>query len=305
MPAYHPARRGQWPAMPELTIAPWTQSERFRDPARRLMFYLGTHRPWWLAQCPVPLCISAHTLANYRGRRRPELTGVPYIIDSGAFTEIRDYGRWRWDEDEYGGMIYRLMEVCGYPPTFVAPLDYPCEPQVVARSGLSVLEHQEWTLESYRYLAREFPAAPWMPVLQGWLPEEYERHDAMYRKAGIKLGALPRVGLGSVCRRGSIRQIGDIAGGFARRGYRLHGFGLKSSALRAYARYFVSADSLAWSQVARVNEMRLAGCRHAGPCNNCPRWAMRWRERVIAAIRASENYVPPGKRKVTADVHSE
>ena len=296
MPAHHPARRGQWPAMPELTITPWTQSERFRDPARRLMFYLGTHRPWWLAKSPVPLCISAHTLANYRGRRGPEISGVPYIIDSGAFTEIRDHGTWRWDEDEYGGMIYRLMEDCGYPPCFVAPLDYPCESQVLARSGLSVREHQEWTLESYRYLAREFPAAPWMPVLQGWTPEDYARHDAMYRKAGIELGALPRVGLGSVCRRGSIRPVGVIAGMFAGRGYRLHGFGLKSTALRAYASYFASADSLAWSYEARVTERRLPGCRHAGPCNNCPRWAMHWRERVIGAIRASEGYVPPNTK---------
>ena len=77
-------------------------------------------------------------------------------IDSGAYTEIRDHGTWRWNEDSYGGMVYRLMSDCGYP-IFVAPLDYPCEPDVVARSGLSVLEHQEWTLESYLYLAREFP----------------------------------------------------------------------------------------------------------------------------------------------------
>ncbi len=35
--------------------------------------------------------------------------------------------------------------------------------------------------------------------------------------------------------RGSIREIGAIAKHFARRGYKLHGFGLKTSALRAYA----------------------------------------------------------------------
>jgi len=72
-------------------------------------------------------------------------------------------------------------------------------------------------------------------------------------------------------RRSSIREIGAIAGHFARRGYKLHGFGLKASALRAYASYFVSADSLAWSYQARVTDMRLPGCRHRGPCNNCPR----------------------------------
>lgn len=50
--------------------------------------------------------------------------------------------------------------------------------------------------------------------------------------------------------------------------------------------------SLAWSQQARVTEVRLPSCRHSGPCNNCARWALRWREDVIAAIRASENYIP-------------
>lgn len=67
---------------------------------------------------------------------------------------------------------------------------------------------------------------------------------------------------------------------------------MKTSALRAYAPNFSSADSLAWSQQARVTSMRLPGCQHAGPCNNCPRWALGWREDVIAAIRASENYYP-------------
>lgn len=292
MPDHTPTARAQWPSLHDITITPWTQSQRLRDPARRLLFFTGTHRPWWLAHSPVPLCVSAHTLSTYvPGGRGMPIAGVPFAVDSGAYTEIRDHGTWRWDEDTYGGMVYRIMSDCGYP-TFVAPLDFPCEPDVVARSGASVLEHQEWTLESYLYLTREFPAAPWLPVLQGWAPQDYERHDAMYRKAGVDLAAQQQVGLGSVCRRGSIRPIGVIAEMFARRGYRLHGFGLKTSALRAYARHFVSADSLAWSQQARVTNLRLPGCRHAGPCNNCPRWAIRWREDVIAAIRASENYTP-------------
>lgn len=293
MPAYAPAARAQWPSLHDLTITPWTQSQRLRDPARRLMFYLGSHRAWWLTHSPVPLCVSAHTLAAYvpDGRGMPSAR-IPFTIDSGAYTEIRDHGTWRWDEDTYGGMIYRFMADCGYRPSWVAPLDWPCEPNVVARSGASVLEHQEWTLESYLYLTREFPHAPWMPVLQGWHPRDYEFHDAMYRKAGIDLADQPLVGLGSVCRRGSIRPIGAIAEHFARRSYNLHGFGLKTTALRAFAPYFRSADSLAWSQAARVTELRLPGCLHTGVCNNCPRWALKWREGVISAIRASENYTP-------------
>ena len=293
MPAHAPTARAQWPSLHDLTISPWTQDQRARDPARRLLFLLGTHRPWWLAHSPVPLMVSAHTLGGYDpdGEGLP-IAGCLYAIDSGAFTEIRDHGTWRIGEDDYGGLVYRLMTDCGYPE-FAAPLDWPCEPQVLARTGATVRDHQEWTLDSYRYLIREFPAAPWLPVLQGWSLSDYEAHDAMYRKAGIDLAKQRLVGLGSVCRRGSIREIGAIAETFARRGYQLHGFGLKVSALREFGPYFSSADSLAWSQQARVTNLRLPGCRHGGRCcNNCPRWALMWREDVIAAIRASQNYTP-------------
>lgn len=285
-------KRAQWPSLHDLSISPWTQSARARDPARRLLFLLGTHRPWWLARSPVPLCVSAHTLSAYRhGGEGLPAAGCLYAIDSGAYTEIRDHGTWRWSEDEYGGLVYRLMDDCGMP-WFVAPLDWPCEPRVVARSGATVTEHQEWTLDSYRYLTREFPAAPWVPVVTGWSLEDYERHDTMYRRAGIDLAAQRLVGLGSVCRRGSVKQIGVIAQTFAERGYRLHGFGLKISALRVYGRYFASADSLAWSLESRITNMRLPGCRHPGPCNNCPRWALTWREKVMTAIRAAEYHIP-------------
>lgn len=127
-------------------------------------------------------------------------------------------------------------------------------------------------------------------MLQGWTLEEYERHDAMYRKAGINLAAQRRVGLGSICRRDSVQPGGAIAERFARRGYRLHGFGLKTTALRAFAPFFRSADSMAWSEKARKTSLRLPGCPHKGICNNCPRWALTWHGEVSAAIGDSEHY---------------
>ncbi|WP_435792335.1 DUF7221 family queuine tRNA-ribosyltransferase-like protein [Actinacidiphila glaucinigra] len=43
----------------------------------------------------------------------------------------------------------------------------------------------------------------------------------------------------------------------------------------------VSADSLAWSTGARYGE-RMSGCTHrAAKCQNCKRYALRWRSRVI------------------------
>lgn len=259
--------RAQWPPLSDLTISPWSQDHRSPDPARRLLFYLGCHRPWWLEHSPVPLCVSARTLAGYApGSPRMPRARCLYAIDSGAYTEMRNHGAWQWDHDRYGGMIYRFMDDCG-PPAWVAPLDMPCEPSVLARSGRTVSDHQEWTLESYQYLTIQFPAAPWIPVLQGWSIKDYERHDRMYRRVGIDLAARPVVGLGSVCRRGSVGEIAAIAARFSQR-YRLHGFGVKTAALRRCADSFVSADSMAWSRQARYEGIRLPGCAHRGYCTN-------------------------------------
>ena len=53
-----------------------------------------------------------------------------------------------------------------------------------------------------------------------------------------------------------------------------------------------SADSLAWSYRARKRPP-LPGCPHAR-CSHCLRYALAWRERVLAVIaRASRRPVPP------------
>ncbi len=73
----------------------------------------------------------------------------------------------------------------------------------------------------------------------------------LYASAGIDLAALPRVGLGSVCRRQSTAEIAVIVAALARRGLRLHGFGVKTGGLHLYGHQLASADSMAWSYTAR------------------------------------------------------
>jgi hypothetical protein len=73
------------------------------------------------------------------------------------------------------------------------------------------------------------------------------------------------------------------SGGFselAGYGFALHGFGIKTRGLGRYAALLASADSMAWSYNAR-RHTALPGCPHRN-CANCPRWALRWRERVLA-----------------------
>src|SRR5262249_36195491 len=73
-------------------LTPRTVRRDHPDPARRLRFYLGTHRPNWLNDCPVPLFVSVTTLSRYRSRgdRWPvRMTGgAGWALDSGAFTAL-------------------------------------------------------------------------------------------------------------------------------------------------------------------------------------------------------------------------
>ena len=63
---------------------------------------------------------------------------------------------------------------------------------------------------------------------------------------------------------------------------RLHAFGVKITGLRRFHDALASADSMAWSYDAR-RTTALPGCPHRS-CNNCPTYALRWRERVIASL---------------------
>ncbi|MEU7802663.1 hypothetical protein AB0B10_25725 [Micromonospora arborensis] len=283
-------------------LSPWLIDSLGGDPGRQVQFYLGAHRPHWLTVSPVPLFISANTLMKYRSSgddwptRRAGTFGCGiWACDSGGFTELRDYGHWRQHPDEYGGMITRLIEEVGAPPVFVSPQDWMCEPWVIAGgthqgqrfagTGLDVRTHLELTVENLLYLREQFPHVPWAPVLQGWRLEDYQLCHQMYADAGVDLAAEPLVGLGSVCRRQSTAEIGLIVETFWRAGLSLHGFGVKRDGVIKYGSALASFDSMAWSFGARADRVRLPGCRHAGPCNNCLRYALVWREKIMHALQ--------------------
>lgn len=249
-------------------------------------FYLGTHRGRWLEDhrfAGIPLFVTYNTLSAYRRRGDdfPKGIATDYAIDSGAYTEISRFGDWRDSPDIYGGRVYRFIEDIGRPPDFVAIQDMPCEPGALAASGFTVTDHLEFTLDSLLYLRSEFPHARWLPTLQGWRLEDYLRHEQMHREAGVDLTQEPLVGLGSVCKRVSSADIAAIVTTLAARGIRLHCFGVKRDGLARIGHAISSADSLAWSATARRSGIRLPGCVHRGPCNNCPRYARQWWQETV------------------------
>jgi len=236
-------------------------------------FWLGTHRPHWLGLTTVPLMVSHQTLSTRRNL--PHAQG-PWMLDSGAFSEIATHGHFTTTPAEYAAAVRRYSDEIGQLE-WAAPQDWMCEPFILTKTGVDIAEHQRRTIANYLTLRTLDPALPFIPVLQGWTADDYLHHVDTYQHAGIDLAAQPLVGLGSVCR----RQATDTIMALVTRlqPLRLHGFGVKTDGLARVGFGLASADSLAWSFDARYARP-LHGCTHQ-TCANCLRYALWWRQRVI------------------------
>lgn len=254
---------------------------RRRQPERCVVrFFLGTHRPNWLWQDNMPeLFVSHRTLQPYR-TLQPARTD--WALDSGGFTELSMHGGWQTTQADYIAAVRRYAQDIGRMQ-WAAPQDWMCEPWLTTKTGLTVLEHQRRTIKSVIGLRDEAPELPWVPVLQGWDIDDYQRHVEMYGDAGIDLRAEPTVGLGSVCRRQATSEIGQIVEMLDATGLRLHGFGVKMSGVQAYGLLLKSADSLAWSFGGRKQRVCPESPKRKN-CGNCLHHALSWRQQVISRI---------------------
>lgn len=251
-----------------------------------MTFFVGLHHPGD-AKHFARACLSIRAL---RGRKKP-IPGVEAIIDSGAFRELELYGRYEHSVGEYATELHRLHALGVVRILVAVAQDFMCEPFMLRRTGLTVADHQRLTIERYDELKAELarlfdgnPPFPIMPVLQGFRPEEYADHVRAY---GDRLEPGAWVGVGSVCKRnGSPEDVAEVLEAIAalRPDLRLHGFGLKVTALQhpIVHRLLSTADSLAWSYAAR----RQGRDRHSW------REAAAFAERVTALFdRGPEPYV--------------
>ena len=246
-------------------------------------FYLGTHMPAWLWNplfLGVPLFVSRRRFARRKGEH-PRAT-TDWALDSGGFTELSMHGRWQFDARRYVEQVRQYRDELGRME-WAAPQDWMCEPSILAKTGLTVREHQLRTTQNLLELRELAPEIHFVPVVQGWVESEYLDHVEQYAKAGVDLRLEPRVGVGTVCRRQGTHEAESILRALAAEGLRCHAFGAKVTGLRRYADAIASADSLAWSFRARKIG-RLPGCTHAHHCANCPRWALLWRAELLAKI---------------------
>lgn len=211
-----------------------------------MKFYVGLHQPHD-AQHFERCMVSVKRLAA----RKSDFTVSEWMMDSGAFTELKDYGHYRQGVEEYAAQIKRWKS-CG---TLLASVsqDYMCEPFILERTGLTVIAHQNLTIDRYDQLRALVEDVYILPVLQGYHPKEYLSHLEQY---GARLRKGDWVGVGSVCKRNAdveaIEQV-LVAIHRARPDLRLHGFGVKTTALKSslVRQCLYSADSMAWSYSAR------------------------------------------------------
>lgn len=212
-----------------------------------MIFYVGLHQP-----SDAKFFDRAFLSVNRMRDRKAPIGCKDWIMDSGAFTEIATHGEYRQGVEGYAAEIRRWAYE-GSGMTCAVAQDYMCEPFILEKTGLTVAEHQRLTIERYDALVAADHGVEIMPVLQGYTAEQYVDHLRQYG-ARIKPGAY--VGVGSVCKRNvDIDQIVHILVTIkrARPDIRIHGFGLKITALSSgvVRDCLFSADSMAWSQAAR------------------------------------------------------
>lgn len=172
-------------------------------------------------------------------------------MDSGAFTEVSTYGFYRHGVDQYAEQIKRWRNNGNL--LAAVSQDYMCEPWILEKTGLSVNDHQRLTIERYDQLFASGTGVYILPVLQGYAPSDYVTHIRMY---GSRLNQGAWVGVGSVCKRnGDVKAIEAVLLAIydERPDLKLHGFGLKSTALKSgiVDQLLETADSMAWSFSAR------------------------------------------------------
>lgn len=226
----------------------------------------------------MPLFVSRRALARYRALPRATSN---WALDSGGFTELSIHGRWELPAADYAREARRFQNEIG-SLDFAAPQDWMCEPQMLARTGLTVEEHQRRSVANYLELRELAPEVPWIPVLQGWTIGDYDRCAEAYFAAGVELDRLHLVGVGTVCRRQNTATAGLLMAGLQADGLRVHAFGFKLTGLELAAEHLSSADSMAWSYSARRNQP-IAGHTHKN-CANCLEYALAWRDDALLAI---------------------
>jgi hypothetical protein len=252
-----------------------------------LRLFLGTHHPGWIWNPAmwdddeeVPLFVS-HMRLRQCGKLWEAVQ--PWALDSGAYSMLKAHGKWLISPLEYVNAVLRYeWEIGGIE--WAATQDWMCEPFILAKTGLSVRQHQELTVRNYFELERIWGEktdllSPFVPPVQGYTIDQYRECVGLYLIEGLNLMDAPLVTLGSVCRRQGTQEIKEIVTELSP--LKLHGFGVKQKGFDLYRDLLVSADSMAWSFAARKSyPMPGHEYQHIN-CANCIEYAKAWYTQLL------------------------
>lgn len=222
------------------------------------------------------------SLRRLKERKSPApFQGYDWIMDSGAFSEININGHYTYTPEEY------LKYVEMHQPSRFFNMDYMCEPFVLAKTGLTVKEHQARTIENQikimDLLNKYDITGEFCGCIQGWKIDQYLEHIDALKAHGL---ITPKMGVGSVCRRNSKAQIVEVLNAVKTElpCVKLHGFGVKTDILKEPLIYdcLDTCDSMAWSfDGRRIEKKPCLDCQHhCKNCANCHVYMMKWYDRL-------------------------
>ena len=263
-----------------------------------MIFFLGAKSPSWLEQTSVPLFVTYSTLVDRVSL--PRALG-PWALDPNGFESLRLHGRYPFSAKTYAAHVRRYQREIG-GLVFASVMDWMCEAAIryggrVGRltfkgTGLSVREHQTRTIDSYIELCSLAPEVPWLPVLQGSGAPEYMEMLDEYDRRGIDLRKVPRVGVGSICRRQASPGVTMVLlPNLIAEGLTLHAFGFKKQGVEQVVAHLEQwrpealesffCDSMAWSF-----DYRFSKDRGEQYLKNRIEGALAWRACFLASYEA-------------------
>jgi hypothetical protein len=140
--------------------------------------------------------------------------------DCGGFVATFKWGGvYPYTPDQYFEWLYAWL------PDWAAMMDYCCEDEITSGNAGIVRERQDKTTEMAHYFWKNFKYVPWtwVPTIQGWTVEDYQRHATEMKPLIEEMRAFYtfkssvtfkkdyfRVGIGTLCRRASSQMIREV-----------------------------------------------------------------------------------------------
>jgi len=214
----------------------------------KFKFYPTVDNPYMFDQ--FPRFMINFSSKRWKNRQKKIETEKEIILDSGGFHEIKKHGEYSFSVKHYLNQVRDVIK-----PDCFACMDWMCEPKQLERSGLSVDEHIENTVDNAIEILNKWDGkVDPMVVIQGWEIQDYINCIQKLNDHGC---ITERMGIGSICREGQKQRVKDIITTVDTilPNTKLHGFGIKKTFLKDpdVVDALYSSDSFAWSMANNFN----------------------------------------------------